>query len=724
MEVVALVTSTDTSLYSASWYRVAQLKPRLRSHVRIHRHLFRKQLWYVLQDQASGRFHRFSPPAYLVISLMDGERSVQEIWDYACSRLADDVLTQDEIIRLLAQLHMADVLHSDVPPDVGEMSERAAKQHRRKLVSKFMNPLAVRVPLLDPDDFLTATMPLMRPLFSWFGALLFLGVAGSGLVLAAMHWPELTKNITDRLLSAESVVLILITYPFVKALHELGHGYAVKRWGGEVHEMGVMFLVFMPVPYVDASASSAFREKWQRALVGAAGIIVELFLATIALLVWLEVEPGMVRAFAFNVMLIGGASTVFFNGNPLLRFDGYYVLSDLLEIPNLGNRANRYIGYLFQRYLFGVRDARSPATAPGEPGWLLSYGLAAFSYRLFIVTVIVLFVATQFFVVGVIMAIWAAVLMIGVPLAKHLWFLLTSPVLRRKRGRAIAVCGAALGVVAGVLLLVPVPYATVAEGVVWTRGESAVYADTDGTVIEILKQTESSVFKGDALIVLEDPFLEAEVRELVANVRELWLRHAAVHMVDLAQGKILGEKLARAEAELALNRQRQRDLVVRSNRDGEFILPRAPDLLGKFVRKGELLGYVAGFENPIVLVIVPEESADLVRQRTHGVEIRLVNAVENVFPAVIERELPALTNRLPSFALSTAGGGEVVMDTSDPDNMKALAKVLQLELGFTLPLRVSTMGGRAYVRFDHGEEPLAWRIYRNIRQLFLRRFNV
>ena len=106
----------------------------------------------------------------------------------------------------------------------------------------------------------------------------------------------------------------------MKALHELGHSYAVKRWGGEVHEIGIMFLVFMPVPYVDASESAGFQSKWQRAFVGAAGILVEIFLASLALFIWLNAEEGLVRAFAFNVMLIGGVSTLFFNGNPLLRF--------------------------------------------------------------------------------------------------------------------------------------------------------------------------------------------------------------------------------------------------------------------------------------------------------------------------------------------------------------------------------------------------------------------
>src|SRR5690606_25259502 len=112
--------------------------------------------------------------------------------------------------------------------------------------------------------------------------------------------------------------------------------------------------------------------------------------------VWVNAEPGMVRAFAFSVMLIGGVSTLLFNGNPLLRFDGYYVLSDLIEIPNLASRSNAHVGYLVQRYAFGVRDAQSPATAPGEAPWLFVYAFASFAYRLVIVAAIALLVATQF----------------------------------------------------------------------------------------------------------------------------------------------------------------------------------------------------------------------------------------------------------------------------------------------------------------------------------------
>lgn len=700
------------------------MKPRLRAHVRIHRQHFRGQLWYVLQDHASGRYHRFSPSAYYIIGSMDGRRTVQEIWDLACSQFGDDIVTQEELIRLLSQLHQSDILYSDVAPNVEHMSDRARKRRRRTLIASFINPLAVRLPLLDPEEFLRATMPAMRPFFTWLGALLIAGLIAYGVVLAAMHWGELTGNLVDRVLATEGLVALFVTYPLVKGLHELGHGYAVKRWGGEVHELGVMFLVLMPVPYVDASAASAFRDKWRRAVVGAAGIIVELVLASLALMLWLNSEPGWLRSFAFSVILIGGVSTLVFNGNPLLRFDGYYVLSDVLEIPNLGVRANRYIGYLIQRQLFGVRAAQSPATAPSERKWLFLYAIASFCYRLMIAFAIILFVATHYFIVGVLLAVWAGIAMLALPLAKHVRFLFTSPVLRRNRGRAFAVTAGILCSLAIVLCAVPVPHSTVAQGVVWMSKEAAVHAPTEGVVTNLLRAPNTRVRRGDPLLALEDPFLETEVRILEARVRELTQRLDSAKVSNAAEARIVEEQLNRIEAELAQKRQRKADLIVRSPADGDLILMRPAELVGRFVKQGELIAYVAALDSPVIQVIVAEDSADIVRKRTKSVEVRVVDRLDEVRPAVIARELPSVTDRLPSLALGTVGGGEVNIDPRKPEEAKALSKLLHLELEFRPQVVVRTLGARVYVRFYHGEEPIAWRIYRSLRQLFLRHLNV
>jgi putative peptide zinc metalloprotease protein len=206
-------------------------------------------------------------------------------------------------------------------------------------------------------------------------------LVGWGAFSAAQHWNELTQDIGNRVLAPENLLVLGLVFPLLKAAHEFGHACAVKAWGGEVHEMGVMFLVMMPVPYVDASAASAFAQRRQRVIVGAAGMAVELCIASAALLFWLDMQPGLPRAVLFNVMLIAGVSTVLFNANPLLRFDGYYILSDLIDIPNLRQRAQQYLGAVLQRGLFGIANDAVQAT-PREAAWFLFFSIASFIYRL------------------------------------------------------------------------------------------------------------------------------------------------------------------------------------------------------------------------------------------------------------------------------------------------------------------------------------------------------
>ena len=345
------------SLFSPSWYRVADLRPRLRHHIQLHRHEYRGQVWYIMQDQVAGRSQRFSPAAYQFIGLMNGVNTVKQLWDVTNEQEGDAAPTQEEVIRLLGQLHSSDALICDVPPDSRELFRRFQRHEKMKWKSRFWSPLAVKFPFWDPEDFLERTLPLIKPLLSRAGFVIWLLVVLFAAISAIVNWDALTKDAIDRALTPNNLLILWFIYPVVKAIHELAHGYVIKRYGGEVHEIGIMLLVLVPVPYVDASSSWGFRDKRQRMLVSAAGIMAELLMGSIALFVWINVQPGVVHVVAYNVILICGISTILFNGNPLLRFDGYYVLSDGIEIPNLGTRSNNYLGYLIQRYALKSKDA-------------------------------------------------------------------------------------------------------------------------------------------------------------------------------------------------------------------------------------------------------------------------------------------------------------------------------------------------------------------------------
>jgi putative peptide zinc metalloprotease protein len=713
------------SLFSPSWYRVADLLPRLRSHVEIHRHDYCGRIWYILQDHVSGRSQRFSPAVYRFIGLMNGKLTVQQLWDAVTEESGDQAPTQDEVIRLLGQLHSADALITNATPDSRELFRRHQRQQRSTVKQKLWTPLAIRIPLFDPDKFLQRTMPVAKLFLNRYTALIWWAVVLTAMVLAFVNWGELTENIVDRALTPTNLVLIWFIYPVVKTFHELGHAYLAKMYGGEVHEIGVMFLVLMPVPYVDVSSAWGFRDKRKRMAVGAAGIAVEMFLGSLALFVWLMVESGTAHAVAYNIMLISGVSTLLFNGNPLLRFDGYYVFADAIEIPNLGARSTQYLGYLIQRYCLGVVDAESPATNSWEKGWFVGYGVAAFLYRIYIMFVIVLYIGGRFFAVGVVLATWAIITQAIIPIGKSMRFMFNSPKLRANKKRANGVATVFVAVVFFVLFLMPASYWTKVEGVTWPSDKSQVRAKTNGFVVELLIEERSRVKEGQPIIRTRDPFVVSRVETLEARKRQFELQLRAAGTVDLVEADIIREELAVINQDLNRAKERVQALLITSPRDGLFIVPEANDLPGRFINQGDLVAFVINpDDHAVVRAVVSQDDIGLVRDGVDGVDIIAASWGSKSYPAAMVREVFGGSNQLPTAALGTLGGGKFAVSQQDSSGRTTLEPVFEIEIELPDEARTEYLGSRVYVRLDHGYRPLGLQAWRSLRQLFLRQFGV
>lgn len=710
---------------SPSWPLLAKACPRLQPHVRMHSQQYRGAAWYLLRDQVSGRHLRFSAAAYAFVARLDGECSVEEIYQKIPAVPGKLALTQDEVVLLLTQLFAMDLLCGELPGEAKEFFSRYQHERRLRRQRGIMNPLAIRVPLLDPDAILNRFMPWVRPLFCRTAVVLWLFAVSLAAVLALTNWEALSAAAdSSRVLRPANLVLMFLIFVLIKLVHEFAHAFTVKLWGGEVHEMGITLLVFAPVPYVDASAAWGIRDKYKRALVGAVGVLVELFIAALALFLWWAVEPGLVRDAAFNALLISSISTLLFNANPLLRFDGYYVLQDLIEIPNLYARASRYYLYLIQRYILGIDAASSPVVARGEAAWFAVYGLCALIYRLFILGVIVLFLAEHYLMVGVALGAWAVVTQLLMPLYKGGHFLVASPLLVGRRARAVGALAVLAGVFSAQLMFVPVSLSSRVEGVVWVADQGLLHSGANGFVEELLVPSGTAVRANTPLVRLRALALDAQIEKLEARQRELEVRGAAERIEHRVQSPITQAERAAIDAELALLREQQASLVVRSASAGLFVLPDQHRFLGRFVRQGELIGYVINAEQLLVRAVVPQSKIGLIRQQVRHVEVRFAERLGEPVSASLARETPAGSRVLPSRALGSAGGGAVAVSALTGDGLTAAEEVFHVDLMLPANTAVTGLGERAYVRFDHGAEPLLAQWLRQLRQLLLRRLAV
>lgn len=726
----ALGVAVVTSLLSDHWHAVRHLRPQLREGIEpLHRRL-RGKAWVLLLDPVSQRFHRMTPAIWQVLALLDGRRTLDEVWQAACVQAESAVdsatastISQNELVQLMSTLHANDLLQSQVSPDASEVYERHRRQDRVRIKQTWMNPMSVRIPLLHPDAWFQKRAALARMLFTWPFLFAWLALVTPAAVLAWQNWTALTENLSDRVLSASNLALLWFIYPIVKGIHEWAHGMAVKAWGGTVREIGVMFILFTPVPYVDASSSYRFTSKWARAAVAAAGIMAELLIGAVAMYVWVSAQPGLVTAIAFNVVLIAGVSTLLVNGNPLMRYDGYFIACDLLELPNMAQRATQYRSYLIDRFIFGAHEAKPPAEIEGERLILAVYGAVAPIYQLLMTFGVILFVASEYLMVGAVMALMASWSALVIPVWKGWKHLTASASLARHRESAMRRSLVILALAVALLMLVPVPFHTVHQAVVWLPEEAIVRAEGEGHVSQVQSTSEDLVVAGQLLLTLDSPQLQSEMGSAAAGVAYTLAALRKAETDEPARAAALRNELMARQAKLDAAVRRVANLDVAARVPGRWTPAIPTELLGRYVKRGEVLGYVVDGPSTLVRVAITQEDMDVIRSRLKGVEVRLANSLSERVPAKVRRQVPGGEFDLVSAALGTSGGGEVPIDPAQTKGVRSLQRIFDMEIELAHPSPVAVFGDRAYVRFDLGATPLARQWFLRLRQVFLSRLN-
>lgn len=725
----------DRPTFSESWYRVASLKPRLRSVTQIYRQHYRGQMWYVVRDASNNQFFRINDAAYYFLGLLDGRRTVADVWDMCNEILGERAPTQGEAIQLLGQLYTANLLQADLPADAEGMFERYRKRIRKEIGGYMMNLLFPRVPIWDPEPFLNRWHKGVSWVFGPVGVALWTLLLLAGVYFAIQRWDDLfssAQGILDQ--DPGHLALLYVCFAFVKFFHEMGHAFSCKRFGtmtnagggGEVHTVGIMLLVFTPVPYVDASSAWAFRSKWHRIFVALGGMYVELAIASIAAIYWYFTSSPI----AFNIIFVASIATILFNANPLLRFDGYYVLSDLLEIPNLAQRGKQYLYYLVKKYCFGVRQARDPGHSRSERAWLLTYAITSFIYRVFISVAIILFIADKLFFLGMLMAVGAIVGWVGVPIWKFIHYLTTSPELIRTRGRAMVWTTGFIGAVIVLVGVIPFPDRDRAQGVVEPRDFAFVHVDTDGFVNDYLASGQRIDAGGEPLIRATNQELETELRMLEADYRRTRMSLRQARTEELANANSLEQRLNVIARNIERIEERTDKLNLRPSIAGTWVAPDIETVKGRFLPRGEKVGMIVSDDDLIVRATPTQNVGPRVKYHVDRGDRVIVEMRVRGQPDIhLTGEVAYIDNagkrQLPSAALGYRVGGALAVDPTDPEGRRTIESFFEVHIDPDKAdehYHALRSGQTLVVRFEMPDKPLGVQWWRAIRQMIQKRY--
>ncbi|WP_044254226.1 site-2 protease family protein [Rhodopirellula sp. SWK7] len=464
-----------------------------------------------VHDPVAGRYHRLREDEFFLLCRLDGECSLNDLRDEYLVRYPNRRVTPAQINALLFRFHESGLTVSRSAGQGVSLLQRSDRERRKRWLSVASQWLFVRFPGVDPSPVMRWINPFARPLLSTVGVTIAACFVVVSLVAVIVHRERYVSELpaASEWLTMQNTLILAFVIGLTKVAHEFGHAAVSERFGARCQTIGPMLLVFTPALYCDTSQSWMLASRWKRAAVALAGIATEVLIASVAVWVWLSTAAGGVHTVASHVIAVCGISTLFFNANPLLRYDGYYLLSDLTDVPNLGTRANRRLTGLLRRVCLGVVDDRPTLERADGSTWLLVYAIAAFAYRWLLMFTIIGFiwyalrphgleVIGQFAAVMAIMTMLVAGL---VPLQKFL----SNPSMRRKIKMSRLVMTA---IVVGSIVacgFIELPRSVVAQSRMVPHDETRVYVVSGGGLVEMAARPGDRVEKGELLARLVNP---------------------------------------------------------------------------------------------------------------------------------------------------------------------------------------------------------------------------
>jgi len=535
---------------------------------------------FVIKDPVGLKYHRLRPEQYRALQLLDTERSLEGLRDSLKVEFPALHLQLTDVQSLVSDLHKGGLVYTDRPGQGAAMLGKHRVERRKKIKQTLKSFMYLRLPGWDPELTLTAMMPFVRWFFRpWAVAVTWAFVISAWLLLG-VNFGAFSRALPEfqQFFGWPNVVYMWVTLALCKVVHEFGHGLSCKYFGSECHEMGVMLLVFSPCLYCDVTDSWMLRNKWKRIAIGAAGMYIEVVLSAFAICVWLMAGEGLTKMLALNVFFVTTVTTVIFNLNPLMRFDGYYMLSDFLEIPNLRQKAEKMLREKFGWYVLGIEPKHDPFMPETGTFWFVTYAVAAYLYRWFVMFGIAVFLYTwlkpyDLQSIGATMAVASVAGMVispGVGLYRMLSAPRTDPLSKPK----IAFSLVLLAAVAVAAAFIPLPLHVTAPFLIEPAEAKTVYVVTPGELKRVDVAPGDAVEKGQVLAVLSNPDVEDRLRQLEAD-RETEAKRAAAFEAsrDDAQYVVSKERIASLGRQIAEIEEQLKHLTLVAPADGVVVAP-------------------------------------------------------------------------------------------------------------------------------------------------------
>lgn len=560
-----MATLADSLVSSTS----RKLSLRVRPDLTVRQQRYLGEAYWVVKEPVGLNYFRFHEEEFAILQMLDGQISLEEIKDQFEQEFAPQKITYQDLQQFIGMLHRSGLVISESAGQGRQLRKRRDEKKRKELLGKMSNIFAIRFRGIDPERFLNWSYPMVKWMFHPAVVFFCLALAVSALLLVIIQFDIFRSRLPTfhEFFGRGNWLYLAITMGVVKVLHELGHGFSCKHFGGECHEIGVMILVFTPCLYCNVSDSWMLPSKYRRAMIGASGMYVEMILASIATFLWWFSDPTtLINQLSLSVMFICSVSTLVFNGNPLLRFDGYYILMDLAEIPNLRQKSTEVLKRFMVHLCLGLEQPENPFLPESNRFLFGLYTVAAVVYRWVVVFSIVWFLnmVLEPYGLKVLGQLLAAVGFFGLvvqPLYRLGKFFYTPGRMHKVKRLNLITSIAVVGTVLGLVIFLPLPYSINCAFQIAPRDAAPVYVDVRGQVEAIHVEDGAVVQAGDPLLTLRNHDLELAVIDLqgeltVARERLRGLERRS-HVDDTAGMQIQQAREIEATIEKQLQEKQQ-----------------------------------------------------------------------------------------------------------------------------------------------------------------------